>query len=120
VTDLRFEDLPPDLLDALHRYGHLIPQSRTINLVVGAYDAPATTASAMTAGQWMHAWVAEWQRANRAEVALGELHEQGRRLVELEAALGGLVALAERLGQGLDPVAPEVVEAKRVLERPTS
>jgi hypothetical protein len=70
--------LPPDLLNALRKYGHLIPQSWTINLVMGSYDAPSDTASAMTAEQWMHAWVAEWQRANRAEVELEELRESIR------------------------------------------
>jgi hypothetical protein len=64
------------LVDALKKYGHLLPQSRTINLAMGAYDAPATTASALTAEQWMHAWVAEWQRANRAEVELEELRAE--------------------------------------------
>ncbi len=68
--------LPPDLLDAIKKYGHLIPASNTLNLVIGATEAPSNTASAMTNEQWMHAWVAEWQRANRAEAEIEELREE--------------------------------------------
>ena len=69
------DGLPPDLIDALRKYGHLIPQSRNANLVMGAYEAPATTASTLTNEQWMHAWVAEWQRANRAETEAESLRD---------------------------------------------
>ena len=46
-------------------------------------NAPSNTASAMTVEQWQEAWVKEWQRANRASVALEEIkaligeHEKG-------------------------------------------
>lgn len=76
ATDSPFDDLPPDLVDALRRYAHLIPQSQTVQLVMAAQYAPATTASAMTNEEWMNAWVIEWQRANRAEAELEEVRER--------------------------------------------
>ena len=38
-------------------------------------NAPSNTASAMTIEEWREAWVREWQRANRASVALEEIKE---------------------------------------------
>jgi hypothetical protein len=42
-------------------------------------------------------------------------HEQGRKTVALEAALSDLLALAERLGQGLAPADPAVAVARELL-----
>jgi hypothetical protein len=66
--------LPPDLVRVLRDPSIVIPQDQGVfELIAKMTHAPTATASAMTNEQWMKAWVSEWQRANRAEVALEEL-----------------------------------------------
>jgi hypothetical protein len=76
-ADDPLDGLPPDLVRVLRDPSVIVPQDQAVfELIAKMTHAPSATASAMTNEQWMKAWVSEWQRANRAEVALEELRAE--------------------------------------------
>lgn len=89
-NDDRFSGLPPDLVRVLQDPRITFPMDDTLRRVLYVLDdVPCDTASALTSEQWGRLWAAEWQRANRAEVALDEIRELLAEAAKTEESLRG-------------------------------